>query len=157
MPKPWNDRVRVGASAIGQGVFAARQFRRGQTIGRIEGTVLHSLDEITPYCIELDEIRSLEPAEPFRFLNHRCEPNCEVYSWDEDGERDYLYLMALRTIRPGEELTIDYSWPDYAAIRCKCGADNCRGWVVDPQQLDNVLRREKARRDRRRKRSQVPA
>lgn len=152
MPRSWRDLVRVGPSKIGQGVFAARSFRKGQTVARIEGTILHSLDEITPYCIELDEIRSLEPHEPFRFLNHCCEPNCEVFSWDEDGERDYLNLMTLRTIRPGEELTIDYSWHADAAIRCKCGAEACRGWVVDPSQLEMLLEREAKRRSRRRKR-----
>ena len=134
-----SDRVKVAESRIGLGVFASRRLRRGQMVGEIRGEITHGVDNATPYCIELDETRSLEPHAPFRFLNHCCEPNCEIYSWDEDGDRDMVYLQTLRTIQPGEELTIDYAWPADAAIRCKCDALKCRGWVVDINELDQLL------------------
>lgn len=138
--------VQVGPSTIGTGVFAARQFRKGQLIGEIRGQIIHGLDDVTSYCIELDETRSLEPDAPFRFLNHSCEPNAEVFSWDEPGEKDVVYLQALRTIRPGEELTIDYAWHADAAIRCQCGAGECRGWVVDATQLASLLKSKQPKR-----------
>lgn len=115
-------------------------FRRGQTIDRVKGAIVHGLDKATPYCIALDEIRSLEPAAPLRFLNHSCEPNCEVFSWNEPGQRDIVYLRAVRTIRPDDELTIDYAWDADAAIRCRCGAKSCRGWIVEMEQLSKLLR-----------------
>lgn len=132
--------VQVAPSPIGTGVFAARPFRKGQLIGEIRGTIVYGLDDITPHCIELDEVRSLEPEAPFRFLNHSCEPNAEVFSWDEPGKQDTVYLQAIRTIRSGEEVTIDYAWNSDAAIRCRCGANECRGWIVDAYQLDELLK-----------------
>lgn len=59
-----------------------------------------------------------------RFLNHSCQPNCELFFWETDDltPNDRLWLQALRPIEPGEELTIDYAWPADAAIRCACGA-----------------------------------
>jgi SET domain-containing protein len=42
-----------------------------------------------------------------------------------------IQLVALRDIRPDEQLTIDYAWPADSAIPCGCDSPNCRGWVVD--------------------------
>ncbi len=135
-----DDRVRVAASQIGRGVFAQRIFRKGQRIGEICGTISGSLQAATEYCIELDDTRSLEPHAPFRFLNHSCEPNCEICSWESSKPdvSDRVYLYTLRSIKPGEELTIDYAWPADAAIRCQCGVAACRGWVVDIEELHKV-------------------
>lgn len=44
-----------------------------------------------------------------RFVNHSCEPNCEIQKWSVDG----LFRMALfaqRDIKAGEELTYDYNF-----------------------------------------------
>jgi SET domain-containing protein len=49
-----------------------------------------------------------------------------------------VFLIALREIRPDEELTIDYNWPAQQAIVCRCGAPTCRGWIVDPCELSEV-------------------
>ena len=43
-----------------------------------------------------------------RWINHSCAPNCEAE--DDSGQ---VYLMALRNIKPGEELGYDYG--DFAA------------------------------------------
>jgi uncharacterized protein len=63
---------------------------------------------------------------PARFFNHSCEPNC--------GVRPDLYLVALRDIARGEELTYDYSttmlerkW----TMECECGRSLCRRIVTD--------------------------
>jgi hypothetical protein len=45
----------------------------------------------------------------------------------------------LRTIEPGEELTIDYAWPAEAAIPCACGAAGCRCWIVAAEELRVVM------------------
>ena len=39
-----------------------------------------------------------------RLINHSCDPNCRIVRFD----RDTLYLMAVRDIAAGEELTISY-------------------------------------------------
>jgi hypothetical protein len=70
----------------------------------------------------------------------------EIFSWDEtegDVTPDRVWLVALRVIQPGEELTIDYAWEAEAAIPCGCGSANCRGWIVDEAELDDVLNRQR--------------
>ena len=52
-----------------------------------------------------------------RFVNHACAPNTVTAPRDEAT----LYLVALRDIAPGEELTMDY---DYAEIYHICRSHN---------------------------------
>ena len=100
---------------------------------------------VRPECLDRVLIRlALEPAAPFRYANHSCDPNCELCSWEEtegDITPDRVWFTALRAIQPGEELTIDYAWEADAAIPCGCGSANCRGWIVDEADLEEVLRR----------------
>ena len=82
----------------------------------------------------------LEPVPPFRFINHSCDPNCEFDSFELTDEDDSLhstriFLFAVRSIKADDQLTIDYNWAAEAAIPCRCGAANCRGWIVDPSDL----------------------
>lgn len=137
------EKVRVRTTSIGKGVFALRLIRRGQQIGEVTGRIIVDADYDSRYCIELSETEVLEPVAPFRFLNHSCEPNCELFSWepDESGDESHrVFVQAIRTIRPGEELTIDYAWEAGAAIPCLCAAESCRGWIVDPDELHRVKR-----------------
>ena len=57
------------------------------------------------------------------FVNHSCDPNCETEE-DEDG---HVWIMALRDIEPGEELTYDYCLYDGDGdAPCFCGNKKCR-------------------------------
>jgi uncharacterized protein len=68
-----------------------------------------------------------------RFVNHACEPNCESVI-----EARRVFIDALRSIEPGEELTYDYQIqrepddpPDVDAIfACRCGFGGCRGTML---------------------------
>ena len=83
-----------------------------------------------------------------RFVNHACQPNCE--SVIEDSR---VFIDAIRSIAPGEELTYDYQIqredddpPDIDAVfACRCGQPGCRGTMLWPAQ-----RRDCARAGRRR-------
>lgn len=71
-----------------------------------------------------------------RFINHSCEPNCEVII---DGGR--LFVEAARTIRPGEEIVYDYKITRSASdppeleriFACRCGTAACRGTMLEPR------------------------
>ncbi|RLS35965.1 MAG: SET domain-containing protein [Planctomycetota bacterium] len=123
---------------VGLGVFARRRLKSGMVIGEIHGEVCDEHPEDPHYCMELPTGRVLEPSAPLRFLNHSCDPNCELFYWceeDETPQEDRLWLQTIRAIEPGEELLIDYCWPADAAIPCQCGAEGCRKWIVDPDEL----------------------
>lgn len=132
-------RVRVASTHIGKGVFAKRRLSANLVVGEIQGHVLEKHPEDAEYCMELGSGRILEPVAPFRYLNHSCDPNCEIFYWDDDpSQEDRLWLQTIHPIDVGEELLIDYCWPADAAIVCQCNAANCRGWVVDPDELHLV-------------------
>jgi hypothetical protein len=57
------------------------------------------------------------------YINHSCDPNCET---EELNGR--VWVMSIRAIAPGEELTYDYNLydGDEDEARCYCGASTCR-------------------------------
>ena len=67
------------------------------------------------------------------FINHSCDPNCEP---DEIDGR--IWIIALRDIAAGEELTYDYNLYDGDEddqSPCSCGARSCRGTLFSPEEL----------------------
>lgn len=124
--------LRLGDTPVGRGVFARRPIAAGVVLGEIHGTVLDEHPEDSSYVMEVGSGRLLDPAPPFRFVNHSCDPNCEIFYWEETPDDDRLWMQTIRPLAPGDELLIDYSWPADAAIPCRCRAPECRGWIVDP-------------------------
>ena len=49
-----------------------------------------------------------------------------------------IWLETIRPIAANEQLTIDYAWPASGAILCECESDNCRGWIVAEEELDQL-------------------
>ena len=142
---PW---VRVGKVPFGKGVFARQVISKGTEIGIVQGKVIDDPEYSSTYCIDLGNCLSLEPRTPFRYLNHRCEPNCALHTRDvefEDGSPapSEVFVEALVDISPGTELTIDYQWSAEGAIKCLCGADACRGWVVALEELPKLQKKAK--------------
>jgi hypothetical protein len=134
--------VRVAESDTGHGVFATRQFRADETIGWVAGTIVDDPKYGSQYCIGIDDHRALEPAAPFRYLNHSCQPNCALVMnppEEDDPAAGDIRVDTLREIIAGEQLTIDYAWPAEVAVPCSCGSPNCRGWIVDAEQVGRVF------------------
>ena len=127
--REYSDRdVEVKTTSCGKGVFAARRFLPGVLVMEITGQ-LHSKRayEGSDYVMEISGDWLLEPTIPAAYLNHSCNPNCELLQLTKYS----LGLLALCNIEPGTELTFDYQWEALDWIpRCQCGAPNCRGWVV---------------------------
>ena len=71
-----------------------------------------------------------------RFINHGCDANAETQLW-QVGSQQRIGIYALRDIEAGEEITYDYRAQTFnarggggaALQRCRCGADNCSGWL----------------------------
>jgi hypothetical protein len=133
-----NSLIRIGETSVGKGVFARRHIHESLLLSEIHGEVLEDYPEDSSYCMALPSGKLLEPTAPLRFLNHSCDPNCELFYWEDEEtnlQEDRLWLQTIRPIVPGEQLLIDYCWPADAAIPCQCGAPTCRGWIVDPDEF----------------------
>ena len=134
--------VRVGAAKYGLGVYATRSYPADVVIGQVEGDVVDDPDYTSDYCIDLVGDCSLEPSAPFRYMNHSCDPNCVLVQCEIEDDGIVvdveIWVEALRPISENEQLTIDYAWPASGAIRCGCESENCRGWVVCEDELDQL-------------------
>ncbi len=155
--------IRVGRWNGERGVYARRKLRKNQVVGEFTGEVIDDPEYWSEYCVDMGGPFSLEIEPPLKYLNHCCEPNCAiVYDEEEEDARDeeptQLYLQVLRTIQPGDQLTIDYAWNADGAIPCHCGVPECRGWVVDEEELPALLRRvESESKGQKRRRQRVTA
>ncbi|KAG8908274.1 hypothetical protein FRB99_007807 [Tulasnella sp. 403] len=71
---------------------------------------------------------------PVRFLNHRCQPNCEfrfLIDPETTKELHALMIVASRNIQKGEELTIDYGG-EYFQGEQRCLCHDCIPRVDEP-------------------------
>jgi SET domain-containing protein len=133
-------RIRVGPSDIaGLGLFATIDLKQGMRIIQYIGEkITHQeserrLADDNVYIFELNAHYSIDGKTPknlARYINHSCEPNCEV----ENTGRT-IWIVAARNIQEGEELTYDYGYgaDNYETQPCNCGAKNCCGYIVARQ------------------------
>lgn len=137
-------RVRVRQANGRAGVFATRRIPAGAEILSLEG----ELDPVpTRYSVQLGQHAHLReptngptpsPDTPWCFLNHACAPN----AWVDAAAR---WLVALRDIRRGEEVTFDYlttEWEMAEPFECGCGAARCRGRIGGFSRLGSEQQRE---------------
>ncbi|KAK4303465.1 hypothetical protein Pmani_024522 [Petrolisthes manimaculis] len=86
------------------------------------------------YCLNLDRgmvIDGHRMGGDCRFVNHSCDPNCEMQKWYVNGQYR-MALFSLKDIDPGTELTYDYNFSLFNPAEgqeCKCGSENCRGVI----------------------------
>ena len=81
-----------------------------------------------------------------RFINHSCEPNCEVII-----QKGRIFIETLRNISVGEELFYDYAYERDPGdgeeadkqYFCQCGAKNCRGTILLPEKKKKKKGKEK--------------
>ncbi|KAK8740388.1 hypothetical protein OTU49_002890, partial [Cherax quadricarinatus] len=94
------------------------------------------------YCLNLDRgmvIDGHRMGGDCRFVNHSCDPNCEMQKWYVNGQYR-MALFALKDIEEGTELTYDYNFSLFNPAEgqeCKCGSENCRGVIGAKSQRVN--------------------
>src|SRR3989344_4449693 len=68
-------------------------------------------------------------------FNHSCEPNC--------GISGNIKIIAIRDIKPGEELTFDYAFTEsfFEPFKCNCRTLTCRKVIKPDDWKDLKLQR----------------
>src|SRR5512141_2336583 len=125
----------VKSSIHHKGAFAVAPIRKGEIVaikgGHIidRATLKRHAKVIDGAYTQIEEnmfiaplLRSEREASMI-YLNHSCEPNC--------GLRGQITFVAMRPIKRGEELTIDYAMTDSGgeAMICQCGQPACRSVI----------------------------
>ena len=132
---PVYDKLRVGPSRItGKGLFSGCTIPARAKIGEFEGEVIsirearrRARGRTVVAIVELDRmaIDATDSVRGFRYINHSCAPNTFTRLTRHRAE-----FYALRRIRRGEELTVDYGLSHHdGELACRCGAPLCRGWI----------------------------
>ena len=152
--------IEVRDSALhGKGVFALRRILKGTRVIEYLGERVshreadrryddkHANDSHT-FLFIVDSRTVIDAGvdgNEARFVNHACEPNCESVI-----EERRVFIDALQTIEPGEELTYDYQIQREAddppqideIFACRCGFAGCRGSMLWPERTAPPVKRQ---------------
>ena len=83
------------------------------------------------------------------YINHSCDPNCET-----EQVKGRIWIVAIRDIQPGEEITYDYNLYDGDGdAPCFCGSKKCRGTMYAPAEIRRRAGEKKKRIAERKKRT----
>lgn len=120
----------------GKGVRAGERMKKGEIIELIKGKlkfleIKNKKDSLSyPNWIGVGKNKWIDTKEPFKFLNHSCDPNV--------GIKGKVNVVAIKNIKEGEEITLDYSITESDELwemKCECKATNCRGIIRSIQFL----------------------
>ncbi len=158
----------------GRGVFAKRRIRKGTTILEYLGDVITNDEADTRYedkdprdnhtfLFTVDSKHVIDAGvngNEARFINHGCDPNCQ-----STGLKKRIWIEAIRTIQPGEELNYDYQIvrsdddpKDVDKIfACRCGAENCRGSMLEPVKKPRKAKKAKVKAKKKAKKNGAKA
>ncbi len=132
--------VEVRKSRIhGKGIFTLKSFKKGERITKIDGPHHELVDEQSteqPFenWVGYGMNEWVEPANKTIFTNHSCNPTAGL-----DNE---LYLVALRDIPAGTEVTFDYAISERVIMwrmRCRCRSTNCRDIISSIQMVPEFV------------------
>ncbi|HUI89914.1 MAG TPA: SET domain-containing protein-lysine N-methyltransferase [Anaerolineales bacterium] len=115
------------------GVFARERIGAGELLTLWGGKILsaseidRNMRNFTQQVLQIEEefylmAPDMEPSDCF---NHSCDPNA--------GMSGQIGLIAIRDIKPDEEICLDYAMCDgssYDEFDCQCGSPNCRGRIT---------------------------
>lgn len=125
---------------LGDGVFTNDFIKKDETLAIFGGHIISFKDEAQlpedyrDTGIQISDslvLSSLTDKEDVDNLNHSCDPNA--------GIRGQIFLVAMRDINPGEQITFDYAMclsyleencPYFYNMKCLCGAKNCRKQIT---------------------------
>jgi SET domain-containing protein len=144
----------------GYGVFAARRIRKGTTILEYLGERISHAQADARYedkdprdnhtfLFTVDAKTVIDAGvngNAARYVNHGCDPNCQ-----STAEKKRIFIEAVRTIQPGEELAYDYQIQRDAddpadvdqIFACHCGAKTCRGVMLEPPKKPKKAKKKK--------------
>ena len=132
--------IEVKPSRIdGKGCFATVHFRARRKVAELTGERVSRVEAARRmrgkrrlHICAIDSywgVDSSRGGNGTQYVNHCCEPNCFMRV-----TRGHIIIYALRDIRPGEELTLDYGETYHPDSKlCRCGAPSCRVTLNPPK------------------------
>lgn len=144
----------VETGKYGKALIANRPITSGETISAFDGRIVrHPSSSIVTLPNDYPELfgrHAIQIAKDkwqdsigsdyisiARYASHSCDPNC--------GIKNRNYIVAMRDIQPGQEITWDYAMTenpeaDDFAMQCLCGAPACRRVIKGYRHLPEDFR-----------------
>jgi D-alanine-D-alanine ligase-like ATP-grasp enzyme len=133
--------VMKGNSIAGFGIYAARNIRQGEVIFKGEEraqriVTKRHVDKNWNEEEKLNFRRYAYPVSKELFILWDDDPSewaPQNHSCDANTSYDGLNVLAVRNIKIGEELTLDYAHfldENMEPFQCQCNADGCRGLIM---------------------------
>jgi len=148
------------SSVHGYGAFATRDIKKGETIDEYLGDRIthaqadkryedHDENDNHTFLFIVDKKTVIDAGiggNDARFINHKCDPNCE-----SEIKKGRVFIVATRKIAKGEELGYDYQIgrekddPENVdeIYACRCGSPKCRGTMLWPAKRPSPKKRRK--------------
>lgn len=136
--KAKEENIVIGKSGLHRkGLIAVKNMRKGENIFTVEGVKIKFLINNQRQAakaglnwIGWDKNEWIDPVSYGLYINHSCMPNAGIA-----GRKK---VVAIKNIRSGEEVTMDYSLSEadiFWNFRCNCRSGNCRKHVRSIQFL----------------------
>lgn len=129
-----------------KGVFANRDFKKGEFIKEFKGKLFTSkqlpypYDKVKDHYVQIGSNLYLGPSGNIDdFFNHSCNPNSGLKI-----DNNKVILIAIKKIKKGEEMTWDYSTTmdeDDFEMNCYCQYKNCRKRIRDFKYLPKKIQK----------------
>ena len=124
-----------GDPRVGRGAKAIVPFSEHDIIGEYVGEVKKREGDMSNYCVDIGEgyvIDSEKKGNTMRFIQHSCDPNCELIVRVHQDMRKRVWIRANKAISAGEWITFKYH-PNPSVLQqsffnnkgCVCGSKNC--------------------------------
>ncbi len=123
---PGEFKLLVKRSSTGLGLFTGEPISKGDCVIEYVGRVVPEKEQYTSrskYLFEINSKLTIDGRPRINkagYINHSCKPNCEIEIY-----RNRVFVMALRKIKEGEELTYDYDteyFDEHIKPKgCRCG------------------------------------
>ena len=125
---------------VGMACLRWRMLKKGSYIIEYVGRIVYK-EQDNVYGMKISDMDLwIDPTSTgcqAKYMNHSCEPNCNLEQWDVD-RLPRMCFFAIEDINSGEELTFDYNWELKAvskemftknATKFKCGKPKCRVYI----------------------------
>jgi SET domain-containing protein len=144
----------------GYGAFATRDIKKGETIDEYLGDRIthaqadkryedHDENDNHTFLFIVDKKTVIDAGiggNDARFINHKCDPNCE-----SEIKKGRVFIIATKKVAKGEELGYDYQIgrekddPENVdeIYACRCGSPKCRGTMLWPAKRPSPKKRKK--------------
>jgi SET domain-containing protein len=147
----------------GYGAFATRDIKKGETIDEYLGDRIthaqadkryedHDENDNHTFLFIVDKKTVIDAGiggNDARFINHKCDPNCE-----SEIKKGRVFIIATKKIAKGDEIGYDYQIgrekddPENVdeIYACRCGSPKCRGTMLWPARREDLTKKKKKRR-----------